>query len=819
MPLLAACFALVLPVLAAFGQSGGQGGSQGGGSRPANPTGAAPAGGGGATTGIVDEVKIEVGEFGTGNVCRAGEWVGLRLRLTDSAPKQRDVLIRVVQTDADGDLPAYSRVLTLNPGVVQDAWIYLRLPFWFRAGESLLVLANEPITDASAPVGSRAGRLLARRQILPNGRVHEAGMPLFGVIGPNEMGLRQYAGLASGGAQSWPALAHEAIEPVPGLTSRGLPDRWMGLSAFETIVWGDSPGGTETDISQLRGDRTTALKEWVKRGGHLVIILPPAGQAWTNPATNELMDILPAVNIRRREAVDLSEYRSLITRAKEGAMPRSAVVQTFEPLATSGADEAIRILNGPSGDCVVVRRIVGVGQVTLVGFDLSSRLFSQGGVLDADVFWHRVLGKRGILQPDPKEVVPRGQTLTVDSQISSQIAKRGTAATGVLLGIGVFIVYWLLAGPLGFGVLKMRKATRFSWLVFLVTAIGFTGFAFGAATWFRPRKFEAAHLTILDHVFGQNVQRARSWMSLMLPKDGVVSVVAPDKDGQPEPGGAKQDLGGVLSPWDPVGNQQRSGFLDAREYQIDGRNPTRLDLPARSTVKQVQLDWAGTPRWNMPHPVDAAGIQTDGSKLLGEIVHNLPGSLHDVLIIHVIGQQPFGSDLRAKLVSRVQFWKYPSEWHPGQKLDLTTQTGQAAATGAGELYLSGLVPMTGASFGLSTQADSRRFTNIVEALTITSLFSELGIPEEAKGQQNQAVSVLRRDATQGMDLGEWFTQPCVIIIGFVGGPGATYSQAPVTVSIDSSPVTGSGMTMVRWVYPLPGNPPTFKGPSDLPDPR
>lgn len=773
-----------------------------------------------AQTSAADEIKVEAAEFGVGNVCRAGDWCGLRLRLTDSAIKQREVLVRVVMTDADGDRPAYSRSITLNPGAPIDAWVYFRLPFWFRAGETVLVLVNEPVVDDREAIGIRAGRLLARRQILPSGKVLDAGTPLIGVVGANEMGLRQYGTVASLGSMTYPALGHEAIESVAGLTARGLPDRWLGLAPMETLVWGDSAGGTDADISQLRGERTRSIKEWVQRGGHLVVVLPPTGQAWTNATTNELLDILPTVNIVRREGVDLSEYRGLLTRSKESALPRSAVLHVFEPLNSAAPGDAIRVLSGPRGECIVARRIVGVGAVTLVGFDLSSRVFSQGGALDADVFWHRVLGKRGILQPDPKEVVSRGQTIAVDHVIASQIAKRGTAVTGVFLGVTVFLIYWVLAGPLGFALLKARKATRFAWLGFMLTAVAFTGLAFGAATWFRPRRFEATHLTTLDHIYGQNIQRARSWMSLMLPRDGTVRVVAPDSDGQPQVSGVRHDLGGVLSPWDPVGNSQRSGFLDGREYQVDGRDPILLDLPSRSTVKQVQLDWAGSPRWAMPHPYQGGVIKADGAKLTGALVHELPGPIHDLLICHVIGQQPVGVDTRSRLVSRVQFWKWPAnkEWAPNVPLDLTVETEQTQAMNSGELYLSNIVPTSNFNLGISSAADARAFRSVVEAMTASSLFPELGIPDDAGKQTSMSVAVLRREATQTLDVARWFSQPCVIVIGFVGG-GATQAgtAAPVTVSIDGTPMEASGMTVVRWVYPLAELPPAWRGLGEIPE--
>lgn len=771
-----------------------------------------------------DEIKVEIGEFGVGNVSRAGDWCGVRLRLTDSAVKQRDVLLRILMIDADGDRPAYTRTMTLNPGVTMDAWLYFRLPFWFRGGESVLVLVNEPVADDREPIGQRPGRLLARRQVLPGGKTLDAGSPMVGVVGAHEMGLRQYAASVSSGASTFPALSHELVESVPGLTAKGMPDRWMGLAPYETIVWGESTGGTDTDISQLRGDKTRALKEWVQRGGHLVIVLPPSGQSWTNSATNELMDILPAVNIMRREGIDLSDFRGLLTRSKESALPRSAVLHVFEPLNSAAPGEAIRVMNGPRGECVVARRLVGIGAVTLIGFDLSSRLFSQGGALDADVFWHRVLGKRGILQPDQKEVVSRGQVISVDQTISSQIAKRGTAATGVLLGVTVFILYWLLAGPLGFGVLRARKATRFAWLGFLLTAVAFTGLAFGTATWFRPRHFEASHLTLLDHVYGQNVQRTRSWMSLMLPHDGTVRIVAPDRDGLPEVAGLRHELGGVLSPWDPVGNSQRSGFMDAREYQVDGRDPTQLDLPSRSTVKQVQLDWAGLPRWGMPHPYQGGTIRADGAKLVGALVHELPAPVHDLLICHVVTQQPIGADVRSRLVSRVQFWKWPANkaWAPGVPLDLTIETEQTPALNSGELYLSNMVPTSSfGNLGLNSVADSGAFRSITDAMTAVSLFPELGIPDDATHQTSTQVAILRREATQCLDLARWFTQPCIIMVGFVGGAAGSGDglAAPVTVSIDGQPMDTKGMTVVRWVYPLNDLPPSWRTPSDLPEPK
>ncbi len=763
-----------------------------------------------AQNAIPDEVRIDVGEFGVGNIARAGDWCGLRLKLTDSASKQREVLVGVALDDADKDKAVYSRLLTLNPGVAQDAWFYFRLPFWFPPGEAVLVQVNEPISDDSVAVGARPGRLLARKLVTSTGRIAEPSRGLFAIIGTNEMGLRQYAAQAGAG-QPWPALGHEVTDSASGIAVRSLPDRWLAWAPFEAVFWGDSPGGSEADVSQLRGERTRALKEWVQRGGHLIIVLPPTGQAWTNAATNEILDILPAVNIARREGVDLAEYRPLIVRSPDAPLPRSAVVHTFEPKADAAPSEAMRILNGPKGDCVVVRRLVGTGAVTLVGLDFSSRLLSQGGSLDADVFWHRVLGRRGILAPETKDVVPRSQNEAyVDRVIASQVSKRGTAATGLFLGVLLFVLYWVVAGPVGFAALKARNAQRLAWVAFVGIALVFTGIAFGAATWFRPTKFEATHLTVLDHVYGQRIQRARSWMALMLPRDGTVTLVAPDSEGAMQAPASRRELGGVLAPWDPVGASERSGFLDARDYRIDARDPTRLDLPSRSTVKLAQLDWAGAPRWKMPRPVHEQGITADGSKLLGALVHELPGTLTDVLIAHVQGQRVLGADLRPRLVSNVQFWKYPSPWAPNTPIDLTKETAQAAAGNAGELWLAGLVPLSQAGFGMQA-SDPRFFRDLPGAMNAASFYTQFGIPDDVKGNSGMSAGVVRREATHGMDLGRWFTQPCIIVIGYLVDPN---QDAPISTYVDGKAVPARGTTVVRWVYPLPDNPPKERASDD-----
>jgi len=92
----------------------------------------------------------------------------------------------------------------------------------------------------------------------------------------------------------------------------------------------------------------------------------------------------------------------------ERPFPKTGIVHTFKPSPDALPSEAIRVLNNPEGECIVVRRLVGAGAITLIGLDLNQTRSSQFELIDADVFWHRILGRRGSLEP-PKNANQPGR--------------------------------------------------------------------------------------------------------------------------------------------------------------------------------------------------------------------------------------------------------------------------------------------------------------------------------------------------------------------------------------------------------------------------
>ncbi len=498
-------------------------------------------------------VDVSLESFGVGNQPRP-DWAGIRITVKDGSVKQRNLIVRLSVPDADGDTAQYERAITSNPGVTQQVWLYARLPFKLDQGQGGLGVSVYEAVDRAAEgleagTGFGLGQLLGRVSVSPSeAQLVPSHIGMIGVMGPRQYGLGKYNERATflGTGDALP-LGHEPSVIVGMATPQQLPDRFMGLLAWPVLVWGQG------DIAELRDERARAVREWIERGGHLVVVMPAVGEGWTSPSSNALHDIMPAVDVERREGVDYAPLRPLLRRGTDARLPAKGVLRTFAVRGDASPAEAMPILTTAEGDCVVVRRLVGAGAVTLIGLDLNAPEFTGAAdVVEADVFWHRVLGRRyNLATPGERQGRNLAGMRTLaeyDRDIVDVIDKRGRSATGLLMGFVVFAAYFLLAGPVGYAVLKRRQVHRHAWVGFVLAAAVFTGVAWGGAWLARPKRIETQHLTFIDHVYGQPLQRARVWASVLIPSygDEVIGVGDPAEGA----GAAARRLPGVIASWD-----------------------------------------------------------------------------------------------------------------------------------------------------------------------------------------------------------------------------------------------------------------------------
>ncbi len=737
------------------------------------------------------EIEITLERFGVGGLVRPGDWAGVRLALLDRGTAVRPVIVQMALTDSDGDTALWQRSATLNPGRPQGVWLYARLPYELRAASAIRVSVHEPRAEG-AGAGEPAGRELSSAVISPQA-VIEATSPMIGIIGRASAGLDRYRVAAPGGAPTDPATGHEWIEFAlidPDQLGGALPDAWMGLSAIKTIVW------TEGDPGRLRSGAAQALKAWVQRGGHLVIVLPQDALGWESASKGPLGELMPEARIVRRENVDLERYRPLLRAPGGPAMPSGLIVHSFEREAGAKESEATTILQGPGGEAVATRRLVGAGAVTVVGIDVADREVASR--LDPQRFWHRVLGERfdvlsqaemsGLEQATPPANFRSRTPVWVDDAVGTFINKTGRAGAGVLLGFGVFAAYWIVAGPGGFAVLRWTGWAKHSWLVFVGVAAVFTAIAWGGATALRPAKVEATHLTFYDHVYGEELVRARSWIGALLPRYGTTRVGIERKPGRRP----------ALTAWETPGTTG-DRFPDPRSYAINSLRPDDLALPSRATAKQLRADWLGAPAFTSIVPTEPIAL-SEGGSLTGVIEHRLPSAMEGVTIMLVLRQTALRDPAPGGLQARTLAWRLDGAWAPERALDLSAlSAGRSASATTGEAYLDRLARTARRWAELFGVRDRDMAAAKLEAITWGPM---LGPPDyQQMASATGFPAIVNRRLGHGLDLSRWFTQPCLIVVG------RAETEIPAPLRVDGERPPSSGQTVVRWVYPLPANPP------------
>ena len=753
------------------------------------------------------EVAVQVVEFGLGDVVRPGSWAGLRLAITDRGVRQRELLVRFEIKDADGDTTLYERGLASNPGQRQEIWAYLRLPFQFTGRERLLVRVYEAEeTETATP---RAGRVVGETFLSPRNVVRpETG--LIGVIGTRPAGLTSYS---EGQDEPFDSRLHEPMAVATRLNPSTMPDAWAGLSQYGVLVW------TQGEPVTLGAERADTLRSWVLQGGHLVILMPQVGGTWlSGELNNPLFDIMPAVRAERNSDYPTGPIRPLLTLRNDVVLPPTVVAHTFEALDGAGDEDAFVVLEDGAGDAIVVRRQAGLGQVTLVGIDVGDEALARVGVPSAGSFWHRVLGRRGDLRPWSTRIAggrpmlaPSRSVRHFDHSIDNAITQTGSPASGVLLGFVVFIAYWLVAGPLGYALLKKGGRVKHAWVAFVGVTAVFTGIAWGGAVLLSPASVRGAHLTIIDHVYGQDVQRTRTWAGLIVPWYGQATVRVGEDDGS---------LVATVAPW--VSPEPLAGvgsFPDNRGYRMLGARPDSMSFPVRSTMKELSVQWAGPIEWPMLRPVDDAGApgvlrstpRPTGlpaadmtSEAAGKLVHELPGDLHDVVVIvnhGMLGVQPGLSANRP--IMNASAFRLADPWSAGTTLDLaavTRRSGIESVALHDWLDARGTAVVRGLAAGSDSLPGDAR--SVSEQLVLASFINQIGPPPTQRTGVDAYVAATRR-ALHGMDLSVWMTRPCIIVLGHLGvGPGEDGAPCPTPMSIDGRDPNLSGRTFVRWVYPL-----------------
>jgi hypothetical protein len=748
------------------------------------------------------DVEIELEQFGVGSALRPGDMTAIRLRLTSNLTEAIQVWVQWEVPNADGDIGEYGRSLSLTPGRPSPVWLYAPVMpepadvwtvrvFAERDGERREELGGTRIGpgDATRGGGIRVPTI--------------AGM--IAVIGRYPMGLDDFRYLDA--MMDRPYSAHEQTLTISNLSPVDCPDRWFGWLPFEAIVWGDPDNEPPQDLGT---DRADAIRDYIFRGGHLVIILPDAGNPWgigqTGNVTTELTDLLPQVPLRR-DVMQLAELLPALSKIDKSLDDAQLSVQVFaeiggqfDAIDGSGYDPLITLADGR---VIAVQRLYGHGRITILGVDVASdRLNSirlangTAGLPQADALWNRILGRRADMP------------------------------TSTMLALVLFAVYWLVAGPGGFALLKQYGRTQHSWLAFAGAAGAFTAVAWGAVSLLPSDLPEVKHLTILDHVAHprwdlsartreQQLQRATSYFSVYLDEYRQSPVAIASEPGQHD----------LLHSWTAAGVDSRR-FPNVDHYRVDvGRNAANYLIPARSTATQMVAYWTGAnPNWGgMLRETDDQPIQVtvDASgqeRLSGSVMHSLPGDLTDVTVIWITSQR----------VPRRMYYKSGEVWeawvvhgHSGRVLNRGYMS-RPPPLSPNVAYPVGTLISADPPNGLERNIEDRLVAGYAERelipsstairdddmrnyMEMLSIYHQLSPPPyllTGPNAQGEPIANFTRELGRTHDLSAWFTRPCLIVIGYLE---RSPTPVPLRLKGREDPPSSEGRTMYRWIFPLPLN--------------
>lgn len=769
-----------------------------------------PANGVGGAVQRQGSVEVSVRQFGVGGVVRPGDWAGVELNLKQIvAGSPLRIAVQIHKRDPDGDTLLVRREVSLGQGADRAVWLYVPIDWGLRSSDPLTVTVRE-LSDEATGDEVAIGRQIEATSIFPQ-TVARATESLIGVVGLESFGIEQYELMAV--LRSQPErvrTGHGEYQVVTGITPTDLPDRWMGLVPYEIIIW------SESSLGGLTESRANAIEEWIQRGGHLVIVPDQINSEWFS-SDNPLRRVLPVGEFQRREDIDLDQFHNLFIRPQvDVTLPDRTVGYIFTPEVDADRAEAGSIIAGREGTVVATRNL-GAGLVTVIGLDLRHRALGGGADIRADQFWHRIFSQR-FLVPSATETVSAGgqnpmrtllqthatggQELAVDTFIAGEIDRSTAVGVGLLLAIVVFAVYWIVAGPGGFAVLKARNKTHLSWGAFVLASCLFAVIGWIGARALSPVRVSGEHITFIDSVYGESVQRSRTWISILLP----------DYNQQEVSVGEEGDTAyNAIMPWKSPDQSGTISFPDARAYVLTSSDPWRLEVPTRSTVKQFRADWLGPSVWEMPYPPtpDARPSATRAG-LRGSLVHNLPGALTDVTIVLNLGMASEQAmiDSYRKLDGRGQdprtvtfAWRKNAagqggaDWAPGEVLDLS------AYRIAGDEFLQKRLEsqMPGASFTSAPVIE-----NVRDGVSLVSWLGHIpGSALAGLGRSNMNVAMHR--TTHGLDLTKHLLRPCIIVTGEIK------DACPTPLRVDGREFETKGRTVVRWVFPLEDDPLQLQG--------
>ena len=562
---------------------------------------------------VFAQASGQVQSIGFNGTYRPNCWTPMLIRLVPDTADSGNYQIQVWQHDLDGDRPTYTRNIVLNgsgQAAEQLFWMYF-LPQPINKG-----LADTNLRDLQKDL-----------QVFlysADGKKPIAKIPLTSTLQNIDPYRDTYASKprsakliltvsATGGKEAQFGRYNDAIGvkediEVVNLRTRELPEDPIGYESVDAIVWLD---GNPGDLSTGNQDTFSALKDYVRFGGHLVICQSTADYN----EDKSFGDMLPVDLLKVDSKTDFEPLRSL-------AVPKDTdPVQTLDQAwgKAVGPFQMVRatprpgsVVNawidwkqdGSNTDATpyLARKAYGLGQVAWVAQPLGVETVPSNPTGWPRV-WDKIFDWKDNAYVLPNGIAPDDQRIAgrLDLNKASGPVDLGykmvqglnlDSKSAALISVAVvfFFVYWLVAGPGTYTYLAAKKKQGLSWFLFGISALVATGVTVLVVNLVLRGPPQVKHVSFVRAAEGQPAV-ACSRFGLYIPRNGDQKIELEETS----PAGVS-----YVSPFAEHPQQlgDVSEFPSPDEYQVPVRDlkedtAPSITVPYRSSLKKFQARWVG----------------------------------------------------------------------------------------------------------------------------------------------------------------------------------------------------------------------------------
>lgn len=766
----------------------------------------------------------EVESIGFDGYYRPNTVLPMKLRLRPKIGTAATYKLMILQEDMDGDRVLYSRPFTLNGNpeggrIEEKVWVYF-LP------QARLLREARSATEMTNIIrvflcNEKTGEQLVQIPV-PPGTPLPKDLDAPAVFG-SARGTRLI--LTVGDLQSKPfrdiyANARGIMEEVIFLpmTLMELPDSSLGFQAADAIVW------LNADPGQLTTETTTAIQDYVRDGGRLVVCQNP--NTWQNMQESDLAELLPVKLEGLEDERGLASLRRLAGLAAPTTRPAAGVVDPWAdtrdrvfPIVKASAKSGAFVSHyrvGSATSPYLCRWMVGQGMVTWAAQDfgdpsiLSTTNLRRTGwatIWDKTFDWRNrtitadMSGQSQYKADYAGTYKPTGVQTDLSRGFLGGMEASSKAAALVALAVLFFIGYWLLAGPGTYFGLLAKKRAHLSWFAYAAVAIGATALTMLLVRLVLRGPPELHHVTFVRvPANGSEPAMAQSQFGLYIKRDGQQEITLKDVE-------AKRASYLIPYPAHPEHVRDTDAFTSYFEYEVPIRDrnaeeATTIQVPYRSTLKKLQSRWFG----KLPGAIEAK-VKLEDGKLTGRLLNNTGQDLHAVFLIYTSG--PGGDDWMMHVPDNAETGT--PAWEAGKVWDLALLRSkmrlvgvrmdpeeEKKTVGMHSALNTGWMPWLGEQYFKGSLGETGSI-NPDYAAVLLSIYDRLA-PSQGKkeeGSFNDRFELLRRagrqlDASAAVSCGH-------LLVVARSDPG---KPLPFPLEVEGNRVEGQGVTYYQFIIPI-----------------